>query len=72
MNAIIHSDERILFSGLGSETVGWLLDDEMDVTCGPPDCDGYGRLTDIRAGLTARRARRSRAQTPHQATRPGY
>lgn len=71
MNAIIQSDERIRFSGLGSETVGWLLDDEMDMTCGPPDCDGYGRLTDIRAGLTARCARRSRAQTPHCENRGG-
>ena len=51
MRAIIQSDERTKFTGVGSETVGWELHDEMDMQCGPPNCDGYGRLNQILAGL---------------------
>jgi hypothetical protein len=54
IHAIIQSDERTRFSGIGSETNGWFLTDEVDMCCGPPDFaggNGYEMLDAARAGL---------------------
>jgi hypothetical protein len=46
MRSFIQSDERTRFRGLGSETAGWLLDDEVDMRFGPGsdtrNCRGRG------------------------------
>jgi hypothetical protein len=49
--AFIQSDERTRFTTLGSETAGWLLADEIDMTEGPGACKGS--LQAIRNGLPA-------------------
>jgi hypothetical protein len=41
MRTLVQIDERTRFNNLGSEVAGWLLDDEVDMQCGPPGCDGY-------------------------------
>jgi hypothetical protein len=35
----------------GPESVGYVLNDEEDMSCGPPACDGYSELRTILAGL---------------------
>ena len=40
MRAFIQADERTRFDDLGSETAGWLLADEIDMTQGPAACNG--------------------------------
>ncbi len=40
MSALIQADERTRFSGVGAETAGWLLADEIDMTEGPAACRG--------------------------------
>ena len=40
MHAFIQADERTRFDDLGSETAGWLLADEIDMTQGPAACNG--------------------------------
>jgi hypothetical protein len=49
--AFIQSDERTRFTGIGSETAGWLLADEIDMTEGPSACNGS--LQAIKNGLPA-------------------
>ena len=49
--ALIGSDERTRFAGIGSETAGWLLTDEIDMTDGPRAC--RGRLRRVKSGLPA-------------------
>ena len=49
MRAFIQADERTRFDDLGSETAGWLLADEIDMTEGPSACNGS--LNNIIAGL---------------------
>jgi hypothetical protein len=49
--ALIQSDERTRFTGIRSETAGWLLMDEIDMTDGPTACKG--RLRRIKRGLPA-------------------
>jgi hypothetical protein len=51
--AFIQSDERTRFTGIGSETAGWLLMDEIDMTDGPTAC--HGRLQRIKRRLPADR-----------------
>ena len=51
MRAFIHSGERTQFSGIGAETAGWELDDEIDMTDGAAACGG--RLQAIKDGLPA-------------------
>ena len=51
MNALIQADERTRFTGIGHETAGWLLADEIDMTEGPGACGG--RLQTIKNGLPA-------------------
>ena len=41
MRTLVQLDEHTRFNDLGSEVAGWLLDDEVDMQCGPPGCDGY-------------------------------
>jgi len=50
MKALVQASERSRFNDLGTETVGWLLHDEIDMQCGPP-CDGYGQLDSVLTGL---------------------
>jgi hypothetical protein len=47
--AIIQSDERTRFTGIRSETAGWILMDEIDMTDGPAACNR--RLQRIKRGL---------------------
>jgi hypothetical protein len=47
--AFIQSNERTRFTGIRSETAGWLLMDEIDMTDGPTAC--RGRLQRISWGL---------------------
>jgi hypothetical protein len=50
MRAVIQSDERTRFNHIGSETAGWLLNDEVDMCCGPPGFaggNGYDMLHSI-------------------------
>jgi hypothetical protein len=47
--ALIQSDERTRFRGIGSETAGWLLMDEIDMAAGPRACKG--RLRRIKTSL---------------------
>jgi hypothetical protein len=49
MKAIIQTDERTRFNGIGAETAGWLLFDEVDMVHGPRR--GYSALESILAGL---------------------
>jgi hypothetical protein len=49
MRAFIQADERTRFDDLGSETAGWLLADEIDMTEGPSACNGS--VNNIIAGL---------------------
>jgi len=49
MKAIIQANERTRFDDLGSETVGWLLYDEVDMIHGPGA--GYTVLDGVLAGL---------------------
>ncbi len=49
--ALIQSNERTRFTGIRSETAGWLLMDEIDMTDGPTACKG--RLQRIKSGLPA-------------------
>jgi hypothetical protein len=49
--ALIQSDERTRFRGIRSETAGWLLMDEIDMTDGPRACKG--RLQRVKRGLPA-------------------
>jgi hypothetical protein len=51
MRAIVQSSERTRFTGIGAETAGWELMDEIDMTDGPGA--GDGRLRDILASLPA-------------------
>jgi hypothetical protein len=51
--AFIQSDERTRFTRISSETAGWLLMDEIDMTDGPTAC--HGRLERIKSGLPADR-----------------
>jgi hypothetical protein len=39
--------------GVGTETGGWLLGDEVDMCCGPPSGNGYDMLTSAHNGLPA-------------------
>jgi hypothetical protein len=48
-NAFIQADERTRFTGVGHETAGWLLADEIDMTEGPAACNGS--LETIKNGL---------------------
>jgi hypothetical protein len=49
MKALIQADERTRFTDIGTETAGWLLDDEIDMTQGPSAC--AGSLETIKSGL---------------------
>jgi hypothetical protein len=40
MKAFIQADERTRFRDIGSETAGWMLADEIDMTQGPSACTG--------------------------------
>jgi hypothetical protein len=54
MHAFVQADERTRFNGIGSETAGWYLSDEIDMCCGPPGFaggNGYNILDSTRAGL---------------------
>jgi hypothetical protein len=51
MKAFIQADERTRFRDIGSETAGWLLADEIDMTQGPSAC--AGSLQAILNGLPA-------------------
>jgi hypothetical protein len=51
MKAFIQADERTRFSDIGSETAGWLLADEIDMSQGPSACGGS--LQTIKSGLPA-------------------
>jgi hypothetical protein len=51
MKVIVQSSERHRFSGVGRETVGWELMDEIDMTDGPPGGDGFRIIEDILGGL---------------------
>jgi hypothetical protein len=51
MKAFIQADERTRFRDIGSETAGWLLADEIDMTQGPLAC--AGSLQTIMNGLPA-------------------
>jgi hypothetical protein len=55
MKTIIQSSERNQFSGIGRETVGWELMDELDMTDGPPDGDGYNIIENILSRLPSDR-----------------
>jgi hypothetical protein len=49
MKAIVQTDERTRFNGIGGETAGWLLFDEVDMVHGPGR--GYSTLESILAAL---------------------
>jgi hypothetical protein len=51
MKALVQADERTRFTGIGSETAGWLLADEIDMTGGPPAC--HGSLETVKNSLPA-------------------
>ena len=51
MKALIQADERTRFTGIGHETAGWLLADEIDMAEGPSAC--AGSLQSIGNGLPA-------------------
>jgi hypothetical protein len=60
LKAFIYAQERTRFSGIGSETVGWMLNDEQDMCCGPPGFaggNGFTNLSNQDAGLPDNRAR---------------
>ena len=51
LKAFIQASERTRFRDIGSETAGWLLADEIDMTQGPAACTGS--LQTIKNGLPA-------------------
>jgi hypothetical protein len=56
LHALVQANERTRFNDLGSETAGWLLADEVDMCCGPPDFaggNGYNMLTAANNGVPA-------------------
>lgn len=53
MRAIVQSDERTRFDDIGHETTGWILQDEIDMTDGPPDGEGFRLIQRILGGLPA-------------------
>jgi hypothetical protein len=53
MRAIIQSDERTRFDDVGRETAGWLLQDEIDMTDGPPGGDGFNIVQRVLGALPA-------------------
>jgi hypothetical protein len=51
MKALVQVDERTRFDDIGSETIGWLLNDEIDMEMSPDA--GYNELLRLKSSLPA-------------------